>query len=139
MANLGRIKLDTEALDKGAWFTHSVGFRFRIRRADYKPYQDALLAAIREARGKAGDDEALSEELIRKAAADCMSRLLVTDWDKVELEDESGVVRPVEFSPSHLAALLQDRAWQDLRSWIEACASESKAYRIRAADQTLGK
>jgi hypothetical protein len=138
MPSLQKIKLSTDALDNGAWFTHALGFRFRLRRLTYKPYREALEGALRELRGR-GLEAAELSAAIDKTVAVLFATHVVVDWAEVTESGPDGVDAPVPFNAERLKAMLCDRAYSDLYDWLTDCARTGEAFREKAAAETLGK
>lgn len=134
-----KLRLDTQALEQGAWHTHPTGFEIRIRRSSWPPYLAGIRRLAGELRATAGGGEIPVEEQ-SMAYRQLVAEHLVTDWRGVVAESPGGgEPKEVPFSRELLKELFADPAYAPLYTWVFERASDDAGFRELATQRTLGK
>jgi hypothetical protein len=137
MKLFSEIRLDLAAAQNGAWFTHPMGWRFKIRRANYEPHADAVRKATAELRARYGGGD-IPRRIFSEMLAEAAAEHLVVDWSGVC--DTAADGQPeVPFDREKLRTVLVDERYEDLYNWVAACASQSAGFREEATKKSLGK
>jgi hypothetical protein len=137
MKLFSEIRLDLLAAQNGAWFAHPMGWRFKLRRANYEPHAEAVRKATTELRARYGGGD-IPRRIFREMLAEAAAEHLVVDWDGVR--DTATEGQPtVPFDREKLRTVLVDERYEDLYNWVAECASQSAGFREAAAQKSLGK